>query len=91
MEKVIVIKKEAMVPITLGTGMIQRLQKIFAFIVTNVSPEDIELYKELVGNNKPVTEEWMEHLTTISMLLVSLEEQAIKTGQTYEEDPFIEE
>jgi hypothetical protein len=86
MDKVKMIKKDAKISMTFGTGFIEKLQKLFYHLTINVKMEDIKKYQELVENKQPFTEEWMEHLTTVSMLLRELENNAEKQGFTYEED-----
>lgn len=86
MDKVKMIKKDAKISIEVGTGFLQKLQKLFYYLTANVGIEDIKKYQELVESKQPFTEDWMDHLTTISILLKELEDNAEKQGFTYEED-----
>jgi hypothetical protein len=86
MDKVKMIKKEAVIKIEIGTAFLQKIQKLFYYITANAGIEDIKRYEELAKNNQPFDEDWMEHLTTISSLLRELEENADKQGFIYEED-----
>jgi hypothetical protein len=86
MDKVKMIKKDALIKVEIGSGFLQKLQKLFYYLTTEVGIEDIKKYQELAENKQPFTEDWMEHLTTVSILLKELEENAEKQGFTYEED-----
>lgn len=86
MDKVKRIRKDAKISIEFGTGFIEKLQKLFYYLTAEVGIEDIKRYQELAENKQPFTEDWMEHLTTVSILLRELEESAEKQGFTYEED-----
>lgn len=91
MEKITVINKDAQVPIVFGTEFIFRLQKLFAFLVSNISEEELEEYKKQSKEGTPFTEDWMDHLTTVSFLLIKIEEQAKAHNMTTEEDPYEKE
>jgi len=86
MDKVKRIKKEALIKIEVGTGFLEKLQKLFYYLTAEVGIEDIKKYRELAENKQPFTEDWMDHLTTVSILLKELEENAEKQGFTYEDD-----
>ena len=86
MEKVKMIKHDAVIDIKIGTGFLQKLQKMLLFMTIDLTPEDMELYKKLNENNEELTEPWMEHLTTLSILLKEIETKAEEQGFTYEGD-----
>ncbi len=89
MDKVKMIKKDAKINIEIGTGFLQKLQKVMFYIISNVTEEDIKRYAE---ESKAYTsavgfsEEWMEHITTISVLIKELEEKAESQGAVYEKN-----
>jgi hypothetical protein len=86
MEKITVINKDAQVPVAFGTEFIFRLQKLFAFLVSNISEEELKEYKAQSESGQPFTEDWMDHLTTVSFLLIKIEEEAKAHNMTTEED-----
>lgn len=86
MEKVKMIKHDAIIDIKIGTGFLQKLQKMLLFMTIDITPEDMELYKELTEKNEELTEPWMEHLSTLSILLKEIETKAEEQGFTYEGD-----
>jgi hypothetical protein len=86
MEKVKMIKHDAIIDIKIGTGFLQQLQKMLLFMTVDLTTEDMELYKKLTEKNEELTEPWMEHLTTLSILLKEIETKAEEQGFTYEGD-----
>ena len=89
MDKVKMIKKDALINITIGAGMLQKLQKIMFGIAAEISPEQLEEYKKEMENFKQgdeFSEPWMESLTTLSILITECEKEAEKQGFTFEDD-----
>jgi hypothetical protein len=78
------LKNDAIVKIQLGSGFIQRVQQIVVYILQDISEEKINEYKQLLIDKKDVTEPWMEHVTTLSVLLREIEERADEQGLSYE-------
>ena len=81
------IKKDAQIDIKIGTGFVQKLQKVMMQLAAELTPEQLELYKTEAGSFKEgseFTEEWMTSITTISMLLREIETEAEKQGFIYE-------
>jgi hypothetical protein len=91
MEKVKMIKKDAIIQIGIGTGYLQQLQKLILFLVKDLKEEQLDDYKKQVeiktkDNDYEFTEEWMNGLTTISILLRDIENKADEQGDSYEAD-----
>jgi hypothetical protein len=84
--KVKLIKHDAIIDIKIGTGFLQKLQQMLVFMTADLSPEDLELYRKLNEENNGFTEPWMDHLTTLSVLLKEIETKAEEQGFTYEGD-----
>ncbi len=84
MTKVKMVKHDALININIGTGFLQQLQQMLIYIAANVTPEQLETYKTLVQNKEEYTEEWMQHLTTISILIKEIEQRAEEQGFIYE-------
>ena len=83
------IKKDARIKVEIGTGFLQKLQSLMIFIVTDLKEEDIKRYSEESKNYDEAvgfSENWMEHLATISMLIKDIEEKAETQGAVYEKD-----
>lgn len=83
------IKHDAIVKIEIGTGFLQKLQRVFIFLASELNAEQLELYKKVAETKKPeedFPEEWMDQLTTISVLLKEIETKAEEQGFTYEEE-----
>ena len=89
MSKVKMIKKDAVVDIKIGAGFLQKIQKIMFYIAAGLTPEQVEQYKTEAENFKEgseFSEDWMDHLTTISILIKEVEARASEQGHIYEED-----
>ena len=87
MPEMTMIKKDASISITMGTSFILKLQKLFPYLIENISPEQLQNYKELVEKGiDDFPEIWMDHFTTISILISTIELEAVKQGATYKEN-----
>jgi hypothetical protein len=87
MDKIKMIKKDAVIDLKVGTGFIQKLQKVLMQVAADLTPEQLEQYKKeavSVSNGEDFTEDWMDTLTTISLLIREIETEADKQGHTYE-------
>lgn len=82
------IKKDAVIDIKIGTGFIQKLQQLLMHITSELTPEEIEKYKQEAATIKDISHEfsepWMNSLTTISILLRDIETEADKQGKSYD-------
>jgi hypothetical protein len=88
MDKIKMIKKNAIIDIKIGTGFIQKLQQLLIQIASELTPEQLEQYKKETADFKDISHEfsepWMNSLTTISILLRDIESEASIQGKTYE-------
>lgn len=82
------IKKDAVVNLPIGTSFLLRIQQLLAYLIQDISTEQIEEFQRLVQENPTgdLSEQWMEQLKTITILITSIEKEAIAQGVTYEED-----
>lgn len=89
MSKVKMIKKDAKINIEIGTGFLQKLQKLMMYVVADLKEEDVKRYSEESKTYDAAvgfSEDWMEHLTTVSILIKEIEEKAEAQGAVYEKD-----
>lgn len=89
MDKIKMIKKDAVVDIKIGAGFLQKIQKIMFYIAAQLTPEQVEQFKkeaESFKEGSEFSEEWMDHLTTISILIKEVEKEADKQGFVYEDN-----
>jgi len=91
MDKVKMIKKDAIIQIGIGTGFLQQIQKVILFLVKDLKQEQLDEYKKQAelkskDNTYEFTEEWMVALTTLSVLLRDVEQKADEQGESYEAD-----
>jgi hypothetical protein len=86
MDKIKMIKPDAIIDIKIGTGFLQQIQQLLMFLAKDLTPEQLEQYKKEADEKVPFTEECMSHITTISILLKEIETKADEQGFTYEEE-----
>ena len=87
------IKGDAVVDIKIGAAFLSRLQKVMFGILAEKSPEEIEVFKkesdafsEKKEPNPEFSEDWMNHLFTMSVLINEVEQTVISQGLTYEKE-----
>jgi len=91
MESIKMIKPEAIIEIKIGTGFLQQIQNLLIYLAKDLTPEQLNQYKKEAEEKTPFSEEWMNHVTTISTLLKELEIKADEQGFAYDMDVPTEE
>jgi hypothetical protein len=87
MSEITMIKKDASVNITMGTGFILKIQQMLPHLIENVTSEQIAEYKKLLEEGvEDFPEPWMEHVKTLTILISTIEIEAVKQGATYKEN-----
>lgn len=86
MATVKVIKNDAIVTIEIGAGFLQKLQKVYISLVSQLTKEQIELYNTCAESGEPFPDELMDHVMTMTVLLKEIETQAEKAGFIIEQD-----
>lgn len=87
MSQITMIKKDAVVTIAMGTGFISKIQQLLPFLIQDITSEQIAQYKKLVDEGvDDFPESWMDAVKTVSILISTIETEAIKQGATYKED-----
>jgi hypothetical protein len=84
--KIKTIKHDAIVKIEIGTGFLQKLQQVFLYLAKDLTQEQLDKYKKEVENQEGFSEDWMNHITTISVLLKEVEERAADQGFVTEQE-----
>ena len=84
-----VLRKDALVPLQLGTGYIKRLYELSMFIIADKSSEQMDaLHAALKQGAEAVDQEpWMKHYMTVMSLLQAAEENAITHNLVDYKDP----
>lgn len=78
-----VIKGTSKTNIEFGAGFIQRIQQLSTYLVEGRSAEDLQKFKTSIETNN-ITEPWVYHLYTVSVLVRDLEKAAEDQGNTEE-------
>lgn len=78
------LKKDAVIPINVGTGFFQKLNSMLIYLVEQQTEEEIKLFETLVKENKELPEPWMENMHTLIALLSELEKSADANGMMYD-------
>ena len=78
--------QDAIIPIDVGPGFIRRIQQLLIYITADLSQEELDNFYEMIrkGETK-FTEDWMEHVYTLTALLGNIETIAEKNGMTYDQ------
>lgn len=79
------IRKDALIPVTIGTGFYARLREVLLFSIQHKTQEEIlDANKQIESGN--VTEDWVRHYETMAVLCKEIEKQATENGMTYVSD-----
>lgn len=81
--------KPGILEIHVGTGVIRSFQELINYIIKDVSPEEMEQYKQLFNDGKKPEEypkEWMKHSFNLSIFVKMFQDAAYSQGLTYEKD-----
>jgi hypothetical protein len=84
MATVKMLKKDALIPLQVGTGFVQKIQSMLMALVDERSPEDIEILQKLAQSGQELPEPWMEHIQVLMILLNELDKSAEANGMTVE-------
>lgn len=84
-QSVEMIRKDALIPVTFGTGFYARLREVLMFTLQNHTQEEIlEANKQIESG--AITEDWVRHYETMVVLCKEIEKQASEHGMTYTSD-----
>jgi hypothetical protein len=84
-QSVEMIRKDALIPVTIGTGFYARLREMLLYLLKDKSQEEIlEANRQIESGN--VTEDWIRHYETTVVLCKEIEKQASEHGMTYTSD-----
>lgn len=79
------IRKDALIPVKIGTGFYARLREVLLFTLENKTQEEIlDANKQIESGN--ITEDWIRHYETLVVLCKEIEKQASENGMTYFSD-----
>lgn len=77
LEGVHYIPKDARIPIEVGSGFLQRIQKMLIFMIENRTEEEIEELRKHIENNTVPENTWMYHYQTLQTFILIVEQTAI--------------
>ena len=76
------IKADALVPVSIGAGYLERLQKLALYILENKSDEELEQFKKNVAAGTVDEDSWEFHYETVGMLIKTIELVAVDMNFT---------
>lgn len=76
MSTVKMLKKDALIPITVGSGFFQKLQSVLLYLTEERTDEELNLFKTLSEKGEEFPEPWMDHLYTMIVIIKELETAA---------------
>jgi len=86
MSNIKMIKKDAAIQVTIGSAFIQKIQAIVVDMVNERTDEELAEFQRLAVAKEELTLDWMEHLSTMMLLMNEIETKAEEQGFTYEAD-----
>ena len=86
MSSIKMIKKDAAIQVTFGSGFIQKIQAIVVHMVNERTDEELAEFQRLAVAKEELTLDWMEHLSTMMLLMNEIESHAEQQGFTYDAD-----
>jgi hypothetical protein len=86
MSNIKMIKQDASIQVTFGSGFIQKIQAIVVHMVNERTDEELAEFQRQAVAKEELTLDWMEHLSTMMLLMNEIEIQAEEQGFTYDAD-----
>jgi len=80
------IKKDAAIQITIGSGFMQKIQAVVLHMVSDRTDEELAEFQRQAVAKEELTLDWMEHLSTMMLLMNEIETKAEEQGFTYDAD-----
>ena len=86
MSNIKMIKKDAAIQITIGSGFMQKIQAVVLHMVSERTDEELTEFQRQAVAKEELTLDWMEHLSTMMLLMNEIETKAEEQGFTYDAD-----
>lgn len=84
--KVTMVKPDALIEVKVGTGFLKKIQGVFIHLLANKTEEELATLSKELEKQEESEDEWIESVKTLSILIRTLEEEAIKQNLVYEDD-----
>jgi hypothetical protein len=86
MSNIKMIKKDAAIQVTIGSGFMQKIQAVVLYLVSDRTDEELAEFQRQAVAKEELTLDWMEHLSTMMLLMNEIETKAEEQGFTYDAD-----
>jgi len=86
MSNIKMIKKDAAIQVTIGSGFMQKIQAVVLYMVSDRTDEELAEFQRQAVAKEELTLDWMEHLSTMMLLMNEIETKADEQGFTYDAD-----
>ena len=86
MSNIKMIKKDATIQVTIGSGFMQKIQAVVLYMVSERTDEELSEFQRQAVAKEELTLDWMEHLSTMMLLMNEIETKAEEQGFTYDAD-----
>ena len=86
MSNIKMIKKDATIQVTIGSGFMQKIQAVVLYMVSERTDEELAEFQRQAVAKEELTLDWMEHLYTLMLLMNEIETKAEEQGFTYDAD-----
>lgn len=71
------IAKDAIIPVNIGPGYLQRLHKLLLFLIEDKTPEELKSLEDNIKTNTIPEDNWQYHFHTIQVFVSMVEQIAI--------------
>jgi hypothetical protein len=86
MSNIKMIKKDAAIQVTIGSGFMQKIQAVVLYMVSDRTDEELAEFQRQAVAKEELSLDWMEHLSTMMLLMNEIETKADEQGFTYDAD-----
>jgi hypothetical protein len=86
MEKMKVIKNDAVVNVAIGTAFYLKLKDLLVHLAEDKTEDQIKEFETAIVEKKEITEDWMSHLFTVVLLVRAIEDKAEESGLIEEKE-----
>lgn len=86
MEKMKVLKHDAVVNLPIGTAFYLKIKELLVHLAEDKTDDQIKEFEKAIVEKKEITEEWMSHLFTVVLLVRAIEDKAEDLGLLEEKE-----
>jgi hypothetical protein len=70
------LKKDALIPIQIGAGFVQKIQSVLLALVNDRTEQELETYQKHLEQQEDFSEPWMENIHLLVVLISELDKSS---------------